>query len=442
MIQKLFGFDPATMTLRKEVIGGITTFLTMAYILAVNPSILSATGMDAGAVFTTTCLSAVVGTLVMALYAKLPFALAPGMGLNAFFAYTVVLTMGYSWQFALTAVLIEGIIFILLTVTGLRKYIVNAIPLVLRRAISPGIGLFIAFVGLKSAGIVTSSEATFITLGNMHDPAVLLGIFGIVLTASLLVKGVTGSLLIGILITTVVGIPFGITNFGGILSAPPSIEPIFWQFEWHNILTIDMVVVVLTFLFIDMFDTIGTLIGVSNRAGMVDDDGNVKNLNQAFMADAVGFMADAVGTTVGAMLGSSTVTTYVESASGVNVGGRSGLTSFTTALCFTVALLFAPLFLAIPSQATAAALVLVGVMMMHDVRKVDFSDYVTGIPCFICIVLMPLTYSISDGILMGVISYVLIHLLSGTLKDKDARNNINWATILMAILFICRYAFL
>ena len=435
MIQKIFGFNPATMTLRKEVIGGITTFLTMAYILAVNPSILSATGMDAGAVFTTTCISAVVATLVMALYAKLPFALAPGMGLNAFFAYTVVLTMGYSWQFALTAVLIEGVIFILLTITGLRQYIVNAIPLILRRAISPGIGLFIAFVGLKSAGIVTSSEATFITLGNLHDPAVLLGIFGIVLTASLLVKGITGSLLIGILVTTVVGIPLGITNFGGIVSTPPSIEPIFWQFEWHNILTVDMVVVVLTFLFIDMFDTIGTLIGVSNRAGMVDDDGNVKNLNQAFMADAI-------GTTVGAILGSSTVTTYVESASGVNVGGRSGLTSFTTALCFIVALLFAPLFLAIPGQATAAALILVGVMMMHDIRKVDFSDYVTGIPCFICIVLMPLTYSISDGILMSVISYVLIHLLTGTLKDKDERNNINWATILLAVLFVCRYAFL
>ena len=435
MIQKIFGFNPATMTLRKEVIGGLTTFLTMAYILAVNPSILSATGMDAGAVFTTTCISAVVATLVMALYAKLPFALAPGMGLNAFFAYTVVLTMGYSWQFALTAVLIEGVIFILLTITGLRQYIVNAIPLILRRAISPGIGLFIAFVGLKSAGIVTSSEATFITLGNLHDPAVLLGIFGIVLTASLLVKGITGSLLIGILVTTVVGIPLGITNFGGIVSTPPSIEPIFWQFEWHNILTVDMVVVVLTFLFIDMFDTIGTLIGVSNRAGMVDDDGNVKNLNQAFMADAI-------GTTVGAILGSSTVTTYVESASGVNVGGRSGLTSFTTALCFIVALLFAPLFLAIPGQATAAALILVGVMMMHDIRKVDFSDYVTGIPCFICIVLMPLTYSISDGILMGVISYVLIHLLTGTLKDKDERNNINWATVLLAVLFVCRYAFL
>lgn len=435
MLQKLFGFDASTMTLRKEVIGGITTFLTMAYILAVNPSILSATGMDAGAVFTTTCISAVVGTLVMALYAKLPFALAPGMGLNAFFAFTVVLTMGYSWQFALTAVLIEGIIFILLTVTGLRRHIVNAIPLVMRRAISPGIGLFIAFVGLKSAGIVTSSESTFITLGDMHEPGVLLSLFGILLTAALLVRKVTGSLLIGILVTTIIGIPLGITNYGGIISTPPSIEPIFWQFEWHNVLTVDMVVVVLTFLFIDMFDTIGTLIGVSNRAGMVDDDGNVKNLNQAFMADAI-------GTTIGAMLGTSTVTTYVESASGVNVGGRSGFTSLTTAICFAIALLFAPLFLAIPAQATAAALILVGVMMMYEVRKVDFSDYVTGIPCFVCIVLMPLTYSISDGILLGVISYVLIHLLSGKLKDKDERNNINWATIFLAVLFICRYAFL
>ena len=376
MIQKLFGFDPSTMTLRKEVIGGITTFLTMAYILAVNPSILSATGMDAGAVFTTTCIAAVVGTLVMAIYAKLPFALAPGMGLNAFFAFTVVLTMGYTWQFALTAVLIEGLIFILLTITGLRKHIVNAIPLVLRRAISPGIGLFIAFVGLKGAGIVSASESTFITLGNLHDPAVLLAIFGIILTSALLVRKVTGSLLIGILVTTIVGIPLGVTNYTGIMSTPPSIAPIFWQFEFHNIFTVDMVVVVLTFLFIDMFDTIGTLIGVSNRAGMVDDNGNVKNLNQAFMADAI-------GTTVGAMLGTSTVTTYVESASGVNVGGRSGLTSLTTAICFAVALLFAPLFLAIPAQATAAALILVGVMMMHDIRKVDFSDYVTAIPCFV-----------------------------------------------------------
>ena len=435
MLQKLFGFDSSTMTLRKEVIGGITTFLTMAYILAVNPSILSATGMDAGAVFTTTCISAVIATLVMALYAKLPFSLAPGMGLNAFFAFTVVLTMGYTWQFALTAVLIEGLIFILLTITGMRQYIVNAIPLVLRRAISPGIGLFIAFVGLQSAGIVKSSEATVITLGDLHSPGVLLAMFGILLTAALLVRKVTGALLIGILVTTVIGIPLGVTNYSGIVSTPPSIEPIFWQFEWHNILTADMIVVVMTFLFIDMFDTIGTLIGVSNRAGMVDDDGNVTRINQAFMADAV-------GTTVGAMLGTSTVTVYVESASGVNAGGRSGLTSLTTAICFVIALLFAPLFLAIPSQATAAALILVGVMMMYEIRKVDFSDYVTGIPCFVCIVLMPLTYSISDGILMGVISYVLIHLFSGTLKDKDERNNMNWATILLAVLFICRYAFL
>ena len=435
MLLKLFGFDSSTMVLRKEIIGGITTFLTMAYILAVNPSILSVTGMDAGGVFTTTCVSAVVATLIMALYAKLPFALAPGMGLNAFFAFTVVLTMGYTWQFALTAVLIEGLIFILLTITGLRQHILNAIPLVLRRASSPGIGLFIAFVGLKSAGIVTSSEATFITLGNMHEAGVLLSIFGILLTGAMMVRKVTGALLIGILVTTVVGIPLGITNFNGIISAPPSIEPIFWQFELHNIFTVDMVVVVLTFLFIDMFDTIGTLIGVSNRAGMVDENGNVKNLNQAFMADAI-------GTTIGAMLGTSTVTTYVESASGVDAGGRSGLTSLTAALCFAVALLFAPLFLAIPTQATASALILVGVMMMYDVRKVDFSDYVTGIPCFFCIVLMPLTYSISDGILIGVISYVLLHLCSGTLKEKDERNNINWATILLAILFICRYAFL
>ena len=435
MLQKIFGFDSSTMTLRKEVIGGITTFLTMAYILAVNPTILSAAGMDAGAIFTTTCLSAVIATFVMAIYAKLPFALAPGMGLNAFFAFTVVLTMGYTWQFALTAVLIEGIIFILLTITGMRKHIVNAIPLVLRRAISPGIGLFIAFVGLKSAGIVTSSESTFITLGNMHEAGVLLSIFGILLTSALLVRKVTGALLIGILVTTAIGIPLGITNFTGIISAPPSIEPIFWKFEFHNVFTVDMIIVVLTFLFIDMFDTIGTLIGVSNRAGMVDENDNVKNINQAFMADAI-------GTTVGSMLGTSTVTVYVESASGVNVGGRSGLTSFITAICFAAALLFAPLFLAIPAQATASALILVGVMMMYEVRKVDFSDYVTGIPCFVCIVLMPLTYSISDGILMGVISYVLIHLCSGRLKDKDERNNMNWATILLAALFICKYAFL
>ena len=429
MLKKLFGFDKGTMTMKKELMGGITTFLTMAYILAVNPSILGDAGMDSGAVFTATVISAVVATLVMAVYAKLPFALAPGMGLNAFFAYTIVLTMGYSWQFALTAVFIEGLIFILLTLTGLRQKIVDSMPLLLRRSISPGIGLFIAFIGLKNAGIVTSNSSTFVSLGNLHDPAVLLACFGILLSAVLLVRNVTGALLIGILTTTIAGIPLHITQVDTVVSAPPSLAPVFCQFEWSEILSVDMAICVLTFLFIDMFDTIGTLIGVSNRAGMVDEQGNIPRLKDAFMADAI-------GTTLGAVLGTSTVTTYVESASGVNVGGRSGLTSFTSAVCFALALFLAPLFLAIPAQATAPALVLVGVMMMHDIRKVDFSNYLTAIPCFVCIAFMPLTYSISDGILMGLITWVLLHVCSGHYKD------LNIGMVILALLFICKYAFL
>lgn len=384
MLEKLFGFSPSSMTVKREVLAGITTFLTMAYILAVNPSILGDAGMDKGAVFTTTVISSVLATVVMALYAKLPFVLAPGMGLNAFFAYTVVLTMGYSWQFALTAVFIEGLIFILLTITGLRQKIVDAMPLVLRRAISPGIGFFIAFIGLKNAGIVSANPATFVTIGNLHDPAVILACFGILLSAVLLIKKVTGALLIGILLTTVIGIPLGVTHFSSILDTPPSIAPIAMKFEWHNVLSFDMAICVLTFLFIDMFDTIGTLLGVSHRANMVDEKGNIPRLNQAFMADAI-------GTAVGAMLGTSTVTTYVESAAGVNAGGRSGLTSFTTAVCFLVALFLAPLFLAIPAQATAPALVLVGIMMMTDVSKLHLGDFADAVPAFVCIALMPLT---------------------------------------------------
>lgn len=429
MLAKLFGFNKETMTVKKEVIGGITTFLTMAYILAVNPIILHDAGMDQGAVFTATVISAVVASLVMAFYAKMPFVLAPGMGLNAFFAYTIVLTMGYSWQFALTAVFLEGIIFILLTITGLRQKIVDSMPLLLRRAISPGIGLFIAFIGLKSAGIVADSESTLVTMGNLHDPAVLLGCFGIIFTAVLLVKNVLGSLLIGIVVTALVGIPLGVTNFSGIVSLPPSLAPVAMQFEWHNIFTIDMLICVLTFLFIDMFDTIGTLIGVSSRAGMVDEKGDIPNLNKAFMADAV-------GTTVGAMLGTSTVTSYVESAAGVNAGGRSGLTTFVAAMCFIASLLLAPVFLSIPAQATAPVLVLVGVMMMHDIRKIHFDDYIDAIPCFICIALMPLTYSISDGILMGLISYVLIRVFAGRWRE------INIGMGILAVLFILKYAFL
>lgn len=429
MLQKLFGFDAKTMTLKKEVIGGITTFLTMAYILAVNPVILSDAGMDKGAVFTTTALSAIVATLVMAIYAKLPFVLAPGMGLNAFFAYTIVLGMGYSWQFGLTAVFLEGIIFILLTITGLRQKIVEAMPAVLQKAISPGIGLFIAFIGLKNAGIVGGSEATFVTLGDLHSPAVLVACVGIIITSVLLVRNVTGALLIGILATTVIGVPFGVTNISGIFDTPPSIAPIMLQVEWDSILSLDMAICVMTFLFIDMFDTIGTLIGVSNRAGMVDENGKVTRLNQAFMADAI-------GTTVGAMLGTSTVTTFVESASGVQVGGRSGLTAISAAVCFALALFFAPLFLAIPSQATAPALFLVGVMMMSDIRKVDFANYVNAIPCFVCISFMPLTYSISDGILMGLITYVLLRVLSGKFSE------LNIGMMILCVLFILKYAFL
>ncbi len=429
MLQKLFGFVPSSMTVKREVIAGITTFLTMAYILAVNPSILSDAGMDKGAVFTATVISSVLATLVMAVYAKLPFALAPGMGLNAFFAYTVVLTMGYSWQFALTAVFIEGIIFILLTLTGLRQKIVDSMPLVLRRAISPGIGFFIAFIGLKNAGIVSASPATFVTMGNLHDPAVLLAAFGILLSAVLLIKKVTGALLIGILVTTVIGIPLGVTHFSSVLDVPPSIAPVVMKFEWHNVLSFDMAICVLTFLFIDMFDTIGTLLGVSHRAGMVDEKGNIPHLTEAFMADAI-------GTAAGAMLGTSTVTTYVESASGVNAGGRSGLTSFTTAICFVLALFLAPLFLAIPAQATAPALVLVGVMMMTDVSKLHLGDFADAVPAFVCIALMPLTYSISDGILMGLITYVLLRIFAGRYRE------LKLGMIVLAVLFVLKYALL
>ena len=409
MLEKLFGLDKNVIRVRTEILAGITTFLTMAYILAVNPNILSATGMDKGALFTTTVVASAFATLLMAFYAKLPFGLAPGMGLNAFFAYTVCLTMGYSWQFALTAVLIEGIIFILLTVTNLREKIVDAIPVTLKNAIGAGIGLFISFIGLQNAGIIVNNDATLISMGNITSGPALLGMIGLVVTSLLLVKGVRGALLFGILITTLIGIPMGITKFDGIFSTPPSIEPIFWQFEWHNIFTKEMIVVVFTFLFVDMFDTIGTLVGVTTKAGMMDKNGKIPHLKQAFMVDAI-------GTTAGAMLGTSTITTFVESASGVGEGGRSGLTAFVTAICFLLSLFLAPFFLSVPGAATAPVLILVGLMMMSSVLKVNFADYSEAIPAFICIIFMPLAYSISDGIVLGMISYVLINLLTGKYK--------------------------
>lgn len=426
MLEKLFGFNPKTMHVRTEIMAGLTTFLTMAYILAVNPNILSETGMDKGALFTTTALISGLATLLMAFYAKLPFALGPGMGLNAFFAYSVCMVMGYSWQFALTAVFLEGIIFILLTITNLREKIVYVLPDTLKQAISAGIGLYIAFIGVKSAGIVVNNEATLVSLGNITSGEGLLGVIGIVLTSVLLIRGVKGALLYGILLTTLIGIPMGITQFDGIVSAPPSIEPIFCQFEWGEIFSKDMVAIVFTFLFVDLFDTIGTLIGVTTRAGMVNKDGSIPRLKEAFMVDAI-------ATTTGAMMGTSTVTTFVESASGVNAGGRSGLTAFTAGCCFLIALFLAPFFLAVPAAATAPVLVMVGLMMTSSILRVNFEDYAEAIPAFICILFMPLAYSISDGIVLGHLSYVLIQTLSGN------HRRVKTGMYVLALLFLLKF---
>lgn len=423
-LNRLFGFDASTMTVKKEIIGGLTTFFTMAYILAVNPAILSETGMDPGALFTTTALSAIVATLMMAIYAKLPFVLAPGMGLNAFFAYTIVLLMGYTWQFALTAVFLEGLLFILFTITGLRQKLVDTVPSVMHHAISAGIGLFLAFLGLKSGGLIVDNAATLITLGDLNNPSVALTVIGLILTSILLVKKVSGAFLIGILLTALIGIPLGVTSFNGITSLPPSIRPIFLQFQWHEVLSIDMFICVITLLFTDMFDTIGTVIGVSQRAGMVDEQGRIRNMNKAFMADAV-------GTTLGAALGSSTVTTFVESASGISAGGRSGLTAFTAAICFAFALFFAPLFMMIPPQATASVLVLVGLMMTAGISRIDFTNYRTAVPCFICVIMMPFTNSIANGILLGFLTYVTIALGCGKWKDLGL---MSYAIALLALL--------
>lgn len=429
LLKKLFGFDPRTMSLQKEVTGGVTTFLTMSYILAVNPAVLSETGMDANALFTTTVLASVLATVMMAVYAKMPFALAPSMGVSAFFVYTIVMEMGYTWQFGLTAVFVEGIIFILLTMTGLRERIVEAMPHELRKAISPGIGLFIALIGLHNAGIIDGSEETMVTLGNLHNPSVLLAAAGILFTVILLVRNVPGALLLGILATAAAGIPLGLTHFERLLNVPPGIEPIFMKMQWENIMSIDMAVCVATLLFMDIFDTMGTLIGVGQRVGLVNEKGDMPGMNKAFMADSI-------GTTAGAMLGTTTVSTFIESAAGVNAGGRSGLTAMVTAVCFLLALFFAPLFVAIPKAATAPAMFIVGMMMMGDVVKLDFMNYSVAVPCFVCIVFMPFAYSISDGILLSVITWVAVSIFSGRTKELKR------TTVMLAMLFILKYVFL
>ncbi|HZJ99528.1 MAG TPA: NCS2 family permease [Tissierellaceae bacterium] len=434
-MEKYFKLKENKTDVKTEVLAGITTFMTMAYILAVNPAILSDTGMDAGGVFTATALAAAIATLIMSLYAKYPFALAPGMGLNAFFAYTVVLgPMGRTWQFALTAVLIEGIIFILLSAVNAREAIFDSIPINLKNAVSVGIGLFIAFIGLENAGIIQGGDGTLLALGDLTSGSAALAILGIIITGFLFAKNVKGALLIGIIISTFIGIPLGVTilpdGFNSLVSLPPSVKDVAFKFvDFNDIFTFDMLVVVFTFLFVDIFDTVGTLAGVASKANMLDENGKLPRVGKALMADAV-------GTVAGACLGTSTVTTFVESASGVTAGGRTGLTSLVTAGMFALALFFAPLFTIIPSAATAPALIIVGLFMMSSVKNINFEDYTEAIPAFLTIVMMPFAYSIAEGIVAGMISYTLLKAVTGRKKE------ISITMWVLAFVFILRIIFM
>ena len=456
-LDKLFHLKENHTDVKTEVMAGITTFMTMAYILAVNPNILSASGMDRGSVFTATALSAFIASCLMALLSNYPFVLAPGMGLNAYFTYTVVLGMGYSWQQALAAVFAEGIIFILLSLTNVREAIFNSIPMNLKHAVSVGIGLFIAFIGLQNAKIVVGNDSTLVSIFSFKSSVaegtfssqgitVLLALIGILVTAILLAKDVKGSILWGILITWVLGIICQLTHlyvpnadlgyysllpdFSSGISVP-SMAPTFMKMDFSIVFSLDFVVIMFAFLFVDMFDTLGTLIGVASKADMLDKDGKLPNIKGALLSDAV-------GTTVGAMCGTSTVTTFVESASGVAEGGRTGLTSIVAGILFALSLLLSPIFLAIPSFATAPALIVVGYLMLTSVTKIDFSDMTEAIPCFIAIIAMPFMYSISEGISMGVISYVVINLITGKAKEKK----ISALMHVLAVLFVLKYIFI
>lgn len=431
MILKALGFNPKTMKVRTELIAGLTTFLTMSYILAVNPDIMSAASMDKGAVFTATALSSAIATLMMAFMAKVPFALAPGMGINAFFAFTVVQGMGYSWETALTAVLIEGLIFILLTVFNIRQLVVNSIPGTIRLAITAGIGLFITFIGLTNCGIITANPVTFIALGQV-TPTTVLAFVSILLGGVLIAKKVRGALFYMIFLATLVGIPLGITtipdNFVP-FSMPVSLAPTFLKFDFSQLGNFDMLIVIFSFIFMDLFDTLGTLVGTASKLNVVDKQGRIPYLKPALMADAL-------GTTIGAMLGTSTVTTYMESTTGIAEGGRSGLTSVVTAILFLISLFLAPLFLLIPSAATTCALVIVGVLMLDAIRKIDYSDMTEALPAFVTIVMMPFAYSIAEGIVLGLLSYVVMKVLCGKYGQVSA------TMYVLALLFILRYIFM
>ena len=456
-LEKIFHLKENKTDVRTEVIAGVTTFMTMAYIPAVNPNILEASGMDRGAVFTATALSAFIATCLMALLSNYPFVLAPGMGLNAYFAYTVVLGMGYSWQQALAAVFVEGLIFILLSLTNVREAIFNSIPMNLKHAVSVGIGLFIAFIGLQNAKIVVNNDSTLVSVFSFKSAVkdgtfnsmgitVLLALIGILVTAVLLVKNIKGSILWGILITWGLGIicqfvglyvPNPELGFFSLLPdfsngiSVPSMAPTFMKMDFSIVFSLDFVVIMFAFLFVDMFDTLGTLIGVASKADMLDKDGKLPKIKGALLSDAV-------GTSVGAVCGTSTVTTFVESASGVAEGGRTGLTAIVAAILFGLSLFLSPIFLAIPSFATAPALIVVGFLMLTSITKIDFNDYTEAIPCFIAIIAMPFMYSISEGIAMGVISYVVINLVAGKAKEKK----ISVLMYVLAVLFILKYVFL
>ena len=430
MLTKLLGFDPKTMKMRTEIVAGATTFLTMSYILAVNPSILASTGMDKGALFTATAIASAIATLLLAFMAKLPFAQAPSMGLNAFFAYTLCQAMGYSWQQSLAIMLIEGVLFIIITFFNVRELILNSIPKNLRFAVSAGIGMFIAFIGLKNSGIIVSNEATFVTLGKF-TPTATLGIIAIVLSGVFMARRVKGALFYAIIIATIAGIPMGVTNIpeGWLpVSAPHSLSPIFCQFDFNGFFSLQTVLVVFSLLMVNIFDTIGTLVGLAEKTGIVKPDGSIPRVSEAMMSDAI-------GTTCGAVLGSSTITTYVESASRIAEGGRSGMTSFVTGMLFVVSLLLSPLFLLIPGSATSGALVLVGVLMLDSVKKIDLSDVSEAFPAFITMITMVLCYSIADGICLGILSFVIIKVCTAQWKA------LNPTLIVLSLLFIINFLF-
>ncbi|MBR6376201.1 MAG: NCS2 family permease [Oscillospiraceae bacterium] len=428
-MEKFFKLKERNTTVKTEIIAGITTFATMAYILAVNPGILSESGMEFGRVFSATAIASALATLIMGLSANLPFALSAGMGLNAFFTYTVVLSMGYSWQWALSAIFVEGLIFILLTFCNIREAIVNSIPTSLKHAIGAGIGLFIAYIGLKNAGIIVADAGTVSALsGEWFKGAAGVTMIGLLITGALLIFKVKGALLLGIILTTLVGIPFGVTKYAGGSYLPSA--PYFCEFAFKEIFAdgrsiFDFCVVVFTFLFVDMFDTVGTLIGCAGKSGIIQKDGSIPNCKQALLADAI-------GTTAGAMLGTSTVTTFVESASGVSEGGRTGLTAVTVSVLFLLSLFLEPLFGSIPSAATAPALIIVGLMMITPIRQIDYEDYTEGIPAFLCIVLMVCASSISDGIMFGILFYVFTKLITRKFKDLKP------AILVVALLFLIK----